>query len=1127
MATFKPKYETLNDIFQHSVSAFADRPLFGTRQHGAWVWMTYAEFGRSVDAMRSALADLGVGAGDRVAIIANNRPEWAIAAYATYGLGAVFVAMYEAQAEPEWLYILRDSGAKILFVPGQVTARRILTHGASLPALEKIVVLEGPTEPEMVSYPRALDEGRRRALPVRPTAGSDVACFIYTSGTTGNPKGVRLTHANIAYNVSAIHEFFPVDASDRSVCFLPWAHVFGQTVELHGLFSLGASLGLSESVDKLIDNIAEVKPTLLVSVPRIFNRIYDTLHQKVNSEGGWQKRLFFAGLDNAKQRKTFAARRQTSGVSDFKHLVFDRVVFSKVRERFGGRLKYAISGGAALSKEVAEFIDDLGITVFEGYGLSETSPIVSANSPGSRKLGSVGKCIPGVRVEIDTAVTGDPKNGEILVFGHNVMAGYHNLPEENARVFVERNGERGLRTGDMGFVDGEGFLHITGRVKEQYKLLNGRYVVPTPLEEDLKLSSYLSNVMVFGDNREYNVAVVIPDFVQLTKWARENGITGDAPSLVANERVRQLIASQLESYSTKFKPYEKVKKFVIGTVDFTTDNRMLTPSLKVKRTEVLKHYGEALDALYGSCTDSGARARRQVVARFVAGAEARADAGDDHAEHEEHERPDDFARAGQVELGGVAPRGKLVEQLLREHPSADHLADVRLDDALERPELDQRGHQETELRPERRLAVGVEQAVEDPRQEQDSERRPDAGRNEDAGSLLERCAEGSVRVAGAEHVERIHDGHEHAEQHHQIRAADAGQHHRASREEPAEEIPDGAHLLVDGHVHVRTQRGEPEREREARDRRDRRASRPGLGHPEHDRDAADREAREEAVAGPAELGRQRAHVGPEHRDREQRREEHGGDDEHRAAVQAHAGKVVDAFHEEGVDARGEQHRAAAHARDDRREAHADAAHDRANLEPWVGPVAVHVTRLLFGYGKSLLLVGKLAHRGGVLREFGGRTQRPRRAFGLWLILRTMTDSGCSHCGASIVAGLVACTFCATPYAGAPPGIDCPKCHDDNHPSRVACARCGTSFMRTCLFCNGVASITHPQCVRCGELFEGAELRKQQRDDAQRQQQMIGLAASGIAAIGAVAASPMGQGLFGQLMNEIKDEIGKG
>ncbi|MFO0696388.1 MAG: long-chain fatty acid--CoA ligase [Polyangiales bacterium] len=598
MSSFDPKFKTLIEIYLNAQKNFAERPLFATKQAGAWKWMDYAEFGRQVDAMRSSLSGLDVKAGDRVAIISNNRPEWAVAAYATYGLRGIFTAMYEAQSESDWKYILRDSGAKVLFVPGQVTAKRIQAFLSELPDLKQLVVIEGPTDAGMLSYANLIEEGAKKAVDIDTPSTDDVATFIYTSGTTGNPKGVMLTHANLAFNVSAIHEFFPLSADDRSLCFLPWAHVFGQTIELHGLLSLGASLGIAEAVDKLIDNLAEVKPTVLVAVPRVFNKIYDGLHRKMDQEGGLKKKLFDAGLRNADYRKNLAARKEHSGFADFKHRMFDKVVFSKVRERFGGNLRYAISGGAALSKHVAEFIDNLGILVFEGYGLSETSPIVTANYPGARKIGSVGKVIPGVRVEIDTVVTGDPKNGEIIVYGHNVMQGYYGLPQENAKVFLEKNGERGFRTGDMGHFDGEGFLYITGRIKEQYKLLNGKYVVPTPLEEELKLSPFVSSAMVYGDNQEFNVALIIPDFEALKQWATEQGITGDLKTLCENERVRLLLTDEIEKQSGEFKQYEKVKRFVVGATDFTTDNGMLTPSLKVKRREVMKHYGDQLLALY-------------------------------------------------------------------------------------------------------------------------------------------------------------------------------------------------------------------------------------------------------------------------------------------------------------------------------------------------------------------------------------------------------------------------------------------------------------------------------------------------------------------------------------------------
>lgn len=594
MVAYKPRYESLVDLFRTSVREHADRPLFGVKRRGVFAFTTYGEFERQVDALRTELARVGVAAGDRVAIISDNRPEWAVAAYATYGLGAVFVAMYEHQLEADWEHILADSGASVLFVPGQVIARRIDAMRPRLPRLRNLIVLEGPTERGMLGYDALLEEGQKRATPTISPAPDDLAAIVYTSGTTGRPKGVMLTHGNFASNVSAVREVFPVDSSDRSLSFLPWAHAFGQTVELHVLFSIGASIGLSTGTDKLEAELAELQPTLLFTVPVVWNRLYDRVQLEARESTPLRRRLFDEARAAARARRELAARRRTSGVADLKHRIFDELVYAPIRARFGGRLRFAISGAAALSREVAEFVDDLGIALFEGYGLTETSPIAAANHPGARKLGSVGRPIPGTRIVIDTAATGDPKNGEVLVFGHNVMKGYHGLSDENARVFVERDGERGFRTGDMGYVDGEGYLHITGRIKEQYKLATGRYVVPSPLEEALRASSFIRSAMVFGEGAQSNTALLVPEWRTLIPWARSNGMTGDPPSLAGDERVRALLEAEVARCSASFRPYEKIARILVGTQDFTAENGMLTPTLKVRRERVFEVYGEMI-----------------------------------------------------------------------------------------------------------------------------------------------------------------------------------------------------------------------------------------------------------------------------------------------------------------------------------------------------------------------------------------------------------------------------------------------------------------------------------------------------------------------------------------------------
>jgi len=592
--TFRARFSTLQAIFDHATTNYAKRPLFGTKCDGQWVWTTYEAFGEQVATLRSALDGLRVGKGDRVAFIADNRVEWAVANYATTSLGGQFVPMYEAQLAKDWAYILRDCGAKVLFVANDDIAKRIEAHRADLPDLAHLVVLD--TTQTSPSWAELMAQGAARVVPPSPVEPEDVAGFIYTSGTTGDPKGVLLTHGNLARNVSAAKEVFPIEPEDRSLSFLPWAHSFGQTAELHTLFASGASMGLAEAVPKIVDNLSEVRPTILISVPRIFNRIHDSLHQRMNEAGGVRRWLFDTALANARRRRELAARGQQDWKVEFLFALFDRVVFSQVRDRFGGRLEYAISGGAALSPKVAEFIDDIGIVVFEGYGLTETSPVVAANAPDAIRIGTVGKPFPGVRIELDHEVTGDPVDGEIIVYGHCVMKGYHGLPEQNAQVFTA---DGGFRTGDMGRFDEDGFLSITGRIKEQYKLENGKYVVPTPLEEQLKLAPLVANALVFGHNKPHNIALIVPDWDAVALWARKQGVEhADARELLDHPALREAIQAQLATQTEEFKHYERPKDFAIIPEDFTTENGMLTPSMKVKRRVVITRHHDTIQALY-------------------------------------------------------------------------------------------------------------------------------------------------------------------------------------------------------------------------------------------------------------------------------------------------------------------------------------------------------------------------------------------------------------------------------------------------------------------------------------------------------------------------------------------------
>jgi long-chain acyl-CoA synthetase len=455
--------------------------------------------------------------------------------------------------------------------------------------VEHVVGLDlDPSHPH--SYSKLMERGDGEPVPFEEPEQSETAGLVYTSGTTGEPKGVVLSHGNICSNINSVQTWFHFGPKDRSLTFLPWAHSFGQTAELHTLLSRGCALAINDAVTNLIANLAEVKPTVLIAVPRVFNRIFDGVHRQIAQKPAPIRALFRTAIRTATRKK---AGLPVGRVDALGLALADKLIFSTVRAKFGGELRFAISGSAALNRDVAEFIDALGIEVYEGYGLTETSPIVSANCPGYRKMGSVGRPVPGVRVLIDTEITGDARHGEILVDGPNVMQGYHNRPDETREVLMP---DRTLRTGDMGYLDEDGYLYITGRIKEQYKLETGRYVAPAPLEEKLSLSPFIAIAFLHGANKPHNVALIVPDRENLKRWAEERKI--ELGDICENPAVKKLIRDEIERHSADFKSYERPQSFLVVSDEFTPDNGLLTPSLKLRRRNVLRLYGERLETLY-------------------------------------------------------------------------------------------------------------------------------------------------------------------------------------------------------------------------------------------------------------------------------------------------------------------------------------------------------------------------------------------------------------------------------------------------------------------------------------------------------------------------------------------------
>ncbi len=584
-------------FLEGSVAKYPDRPLFGTKNsQGEYKWVTYAQVGRRVDNLRAGLAGLGVGKDDTVGMIANNRTEWAIGAFATYGLGGRWVPMYESELLHVWKYIIKDSSIKILFVSKPAIYEQVKDFVNEIPTLEKIFLIEGKGGNSMAGLE---EDGEKNPVSSMRPDPDDIAALIYTSGTTGDPKGVLLSHGNLSSNSHAGRKMYPELENNIgvSLAILPWAHSYGQTAELYTMIYLGGAIGLMGNVKTLAGDMAKVKPTWLIAVPRVFNKIYDGLWVKMNETGGLPRKLFVMGVESAKKRRELAEKGKSDFITNLKFKIADKIVFQKIRNGFGGRLMGSMTASAMMNPEIARFFFDVGIPLYDCYGMSETSPAITMNSSVDYKLGTVGKPIENVRVVIDKSL-GDAKlgDGEIVAYGPNVMKGYNNKPEQTREVITE---DGGMRTGDRGRLDEDGFLHITGRIKEQFKLENGKFVFPSSLEEDICLVPYVENAMIYGEGRAYNVCLVVPDFLALEKYAQKNNLPSDPEKLVEMEEIKELIGGEIVKFlQGKYGGYEIPKKFIYLTKGFSLEDGTLTQTMKVKRRVVLERYQGEIDAKY-------------------------------------------------------------------------------------------------------------------------------------------------------------------------------------------------------------------------------------------------------------------------------------------------------------------------------------------------------------------------------------------------------------------------------------------------------------------------------------------------------------------------------------------------
>ena len=591
------KPDNLVEWWMESEKKFGGNVLFWMHNdQGTLDPIRYGEIGRRINNARGGLAKLGVEKGDAVGIISGNRPEWAVLAFATYGRNARFIPMYEKELLGTWKYIIKDGGIKFLLVSTKAIYEQVKDFPKEIPTLENIYVIESDEQNSLAALEKAGEKN-----PVEPVIPhhDDIAVLIYTSGTTGAPKGVLLSHGNLTYCSRAGYNIYPeLNETQVGISMLPWAHSYALSGELNNWIQFGGSMGFMRDVTTLAEDIGRVKPTYLISVPRVFNKIYDGINAKMNDAGGLKKKLFDAACNASRKKRELAEQGKSSFFVNLKHGILDKLVFSKIRGALGGRVSGALTASAAMNKEIALFFYDLGIPIYDCYGLTETAPAVTMNCGSAWRIGSVGKVLAGQKVVIDSSIVEEGANdGEIIVYGPNVMKGYHNKPEATAEVIMA---DGGFRTGDRGRFDEDGFLWITGRVKEQYKLSNGKYVFPAVIEEEIKLLPNVANATIFGDGKPYNVCLVIPDFEVAARWAAKNNASARPDDLIANPAFTGMVEEEISQHLRKtFGGYEIPKRFMFLKDDFTVENGMLTQTMKLKRREVLNNYQTEIEKMYG------------------------------------------------------------------------------------------------------------------------------------------------------------------------------------------------------------------------------------------------------------------------------------------------------------------------------------------------------------------------------------------------------------------------------------------------------------------------------------------------------------------------------------------------
>jgi len=588
--------QTIPLLFLHLTDTFKKPALLHYKKDGAYVSLTTDEVRTEVERIALGLKGLGVAPGDKVILLAENGPWWTMTDYAILSLGAVTVPVYTSLVPEQIKYIINDSDAKVVIVSDRKLWEKTAAIKKDLSKVVHFASFEAEPAQEVLSFERIKARGQeiRASDPrlfettARAVGPGDTASLIYTSGTTGIPKGVILSHANFASNVETLAGIIPFGDQDTDLSFLPLSHVLERLVTF-AFMSRGVSMAYAESIESVAQNLIEIKPTIMVSVPRLFEKIYARVMDNVLAGSSFKKKIFFWALGVGKAcGELTLARKPIPASLERRRRIARKLVFSKILEKTGGRVRFFVSGGAPLARDIAEFFYALGIVVLEGYGLTESSPVIACNTFDNLRFGTVGKPIPGVDVKI-------APDGEILARGPNIMKGYYKKEEETREAL-----EGGwLHTGDIGHLDADGFLVITDRKKDLIVTSGGKNVAPQPIENTLKQNPYIANAVVIGGSRKFIAALIVPNFEKLEEYATANGIGYvNRKDLVQNETVVRFLLQEVDRTTPNLAPYEKVKKIALLERDFEIEQGEITPTLKVKRNIVEEKYRDLISSLY-------------------------------------------------------------------------------------------------------------------------------------------------------------------------------------------------------------------------------------------------------------------------------------------------------------------------------------------------------------------------------------------------------------------------------------------------------------------------------------------------------------------------------------------------